>query len=450
LVCRSLLALLLAFSIAESATAVTFADGLVHVLDASNSFPFEEVVVDDGPGGEVTTVNVLEGARVGAPGMRVLGHSVVNISGGFVEGAAFTAGLLATDAARVRISGGVVGSQGVDLRGSATLDLSGGFLEALSVGQEAQLRMTGGEILRKARISGGPSQVTGGFLHGGLVALEDTDLVLSGGVVDGWIETLDAAKISIGGSSRQGDTFFVGVTVIGNLIVRNEARVSITGGSLRGDIEVDQRGEVAISGGGLNGRLDVGGEGIVTFMGRDFAVTQNFHPVDVSGGEILVGFGSLTGQLANSNLHWTLSLMLFSKESRARILLERAPLVVDVEVRPRRKKPQIDPFSRRVVSVAILGSTFYDIETIDPDSLRFGPGGAPTLGRQGGRLVDVNGDGFEDLVSRYRIRQTGIAVGDTEACVVGSTLEGEPFNGCGAIETVLPRAFRSICKQPRH
>ena len=40
------------------ARAITFADGQVHVIDAANSFPFEDVTVQDDPIGATTTVQV--------------------------------------------------------------------------------------------------------------------------------------------------------------------------------------------------------------------------------------------------------------------------------------------------------------------------------------------------------------------------------------------------------
>jgi hypothetical protein len=104
----------------------------------------------------------------------------------------------------------------------------------------------------------------------------------------------------------------------------------------------------------------------------------------------------------------------------------------------------IDPFSRGVIPVAILGSDTFDVADVDVTTLAFGPtprtgGGGPQASPAhgvGGHLEDVDDDGFTDLVSHYRTQDSGLALGDTEACVLGATRDGTPFVACDDITTV--------------
>jgi hypothetical protein len=114
-------------------------------------------------------------------------------------------------------------------------------------------------------------------------------------------------------------------------------------------------------------------------------------------------------------------------------------LRVAIDVKPGNEQNVLNPFAQGRIRVAVLGSDQVDVAGVDPASLRFGPSGArpeqKNARKDGGSVDDVNDDGFPDLVSPYRIEETGIAIGDSEACLSGE-LDGKPFEACDRVRTV--------------
>ena len=112
---------------------------------------------------------------------------------------------------------------------------------------------------------------------------------------------------------------------------------------------------------------------------------------------------------------------------------------VDLSVRPGNSN-KVNPFSNSTVPVVIYGSESFDVLDVDIATLAFGPNGAPASDSNGANAVDVDGDGYDDLKCHFRVPETGIAVGDEEACLSGLTWDGALLEGCAPVDTRSPFA----------
>jgi hypothetical protein len=110
-----------------------------------------------------------------------------------------------------------------------------------------------------------------------------------------------------------------------------------------------------------------------------------------------------------------------------------------IDIMPGDEISSIDPLSRGVIPVAILGSDSFDVADVDVTTLAFFTSGrtgrATPVHTRGGHPEDVNGDGITDLVSHYRTADIGLAFGDDMACVSCELLDGTPFEACDTIRT---------------
>jgi hypothetical protein len=104
-----------------------------------------------------------------------------------------------------------------------------------------------------------------------------------------------------------------------------------------------------------------------------------------------------------------------------------------IDIKPGSNENPINPRSRGKVPVAILTTEEFDASTVDVSTVHFGPDGAQPVHYA---LEDVDGDTDWDLVLHFNTQETGITCGDTEATLMGQTLDDVQITGTGSIKTV--------------
>ncbi len=119
------------------------------------------------------------------------------------------------------------------------------------------------------------------------------------------------------------------------------------------------------------------------------------------------------------------------------------PLPVNVDVRSFRNRNLIVAKPRIPIPVVLLGSETLDVRAVDVATLAFGPDSAAPIFDLTNRLIyrfslfDVNHDGFDDLFSVYFYEDTGLPLGESEACLDGE-IDGRAFEGCNTVNVFMP------------
>jgi hypothetical protein len=119
----------------------------------------------------------------------------------------------------------------------------------------------------------------------------------------------------------------------------------------------------------------------------------------------------------------------------------RGPVLVSVDIRPKKDANTINPNSTKNINVAIFSVNGFDATTVDPNTVRFGATGMEAAPIHGA-IRDVDGDGHFDIVLRFAIQDTGIMCGDNSASLTGQTSQGLSIIGSSPIKTVQ-------CKQAK-
>jgi hypothetical protein len=109
-----------------------------------------------------------------------------------------------------------------------------------------------------------------------------------------------------------------------------------------------------------------------------------------------------------------------------------AQAAVMIDVRPGNDQNYVNPHSNQTIPVAILGAADFDVQGVAISGLSLSAQGSATSAtpKGNGHFVDVNKDGYKDIVLLFQIKDTGVKDGDTQLC-----LAGPGFQACDAITT---------------
>jgi hypothetical protein len=105
-----------------------------------------------------------------------------------------------------------------------------------------------------------------------------------------------------------------------------------------------------------------------------------------------------------------------------------------IDIKPSGTPNTINIKKDMTVTVALLGSASFDINTVDKTSLKFG--GTTLQPAAKTSLQDVNADSLLDIVVQFKVPALGFAVSDTEGCLFGLTLDGTPIVGCDSVRII--------------
>jgi len=106
---------------------------------------------------------------------------------------------------------------------------------------------------------------------------------------------------------------------------------------------------------------------------------------------------------------------------------------IEIDIKPGSDPNGVNPGSKGVIPVAVLGSVNFDATQVDFRTVVFGPDRAAPV--DDGHVEEVNNDDFIDMLFHFKVRDTGIACGDTEATLTGQTFAGEEITGTESVRT---------------
>ena len=157
-----------------------------------------------------------------------------------------------------------------------------------------------------------------------------------------------------------------------------------------------------------------------------FAAGESYS-TSIAAGSIAIGHFDQDGwpDVVTGARDWGISVLINQHDTR----------MIEVDIKPGSSPNSINPFSRGVIPVALLGSVTFDVADVDESTLAFGPGGAPIAHQyappRGRQLRWHHGPccTFSNTGNRDCLR-------DESATLAGKLLDGQAIEGSDSIQTV--------------
>lgn len=108
-------------------------------------------------------------------------------------------------------------------------------------------------------------------------------------------------------------------------------------------------------------------------------------------------------------------------------------IVIAIDIDPGSELNKIRPSSTKPIQVAIIGDSSFDVAYVSCASLRFGPSLTEATDCE---IKDINVDGIDDYIASFTINVTGIECGDTEATLLGTTMDSSDITGKDRVTTI--------------
>lgn len=203
-----------------------------------------------------------------------------------------------------------------------------------------------------------------------------------------------------------------------DILLRRSFNLPIGVTNVKISVAIDNDVQVFINGQGVSGGFMLH-EGCATRDSFIFAVSDNI--LNLGGSNLLAVRGRDRGGISYLDVQVTADVPTVIKTT--------------IDIKPGSDPNTINLKDKGVITVAILSTATFDATTVDPLSVRFGPGGASEAHNKG-HIEDVDGDGDLDLVLHFATQNTGIQCRDTSASLTGKTFSNHAIEGFDLINTV--------------